>query len=168
MITHCKVHHINKEQCIQGSLAAFFLQLQRMSSLQTCAASGRVVQHTSHPSPAFLVQPHSPGSSNHHLSPAMTSLICSPLGVLNKRCLRRWKSINGSTFLGEELLSCLVETFLTACSVIHQDNKSLRLFQPLPNGLHIWINGQCTKCWGDVTVGLPDVPCCFLAPTSKK
>ena len=75
--------------------------------LYRLVASGRVVQHTSHPFPAFFVQPHSSGGGSRHLSPAMTSLIFSPLGVLNERCLHRWKSMNGFTFLSEELICCI-------------------------------------------------------------
>ena len=126
-VSECKVHHTNKERCraafghLQHPLQPFLLP-QCMSSLQVCVASGRVVQHTSQPPSAFLLQPHSLGDGN--------SIICL-LDMLDERSLCRGKSINCSAFLSEQLLSCFIDTKLTSYLYGH----IAQIAPGAPNGL---------------------------------
>ena len=57
---HCRATFWQLQHPVQS-----FLQLQCISSLQACVASGRVVQHTaSQPHSAFHLQPHSLGDGS--------------------------------------------------------------------------------------------------------
>jgi len=58
------------------------------------------------------------GRSYHHLGPAVTCLVCSPLRVLDECILCRRKAIHGSASLCEELFASLVDKHLTAGTVI--------------------------------------------------
>lgn len=60
---------------------------------------------------------------NYHLSPALTRFVSSPLCVLNQCYLCWGEFVNCSTLLGEELLACLVDLFLSARAVLQQSHE---------------------------------------------
>jgi len=88
---------------------------------------------------------------NHHLSPAVTSLVGSPLCVLNQCCLCWRESFNVSTFLGEQLIACLIDWFQAASAVIEQYHESLQRLHPVVYG--VWGGSQGTEGSSDVIKG---------------
>ena len=76
---------------------------------------------------------------NHHLSPAVTSLVGSPLCVLNQCCFCWRESFNVSTFLGEQLIACSLRAHcLTRMSSSNFDAlRKASLAADLPQKKHV-------------------------------
>ena len=140
-----------------------FLQPQRSSSRQTCVASGRVVQHFC--STPIHLEMEAPESRSSSVPNSDTGLVSSPLCVLDKCCLCRWKTVNSSTFLSEQLLPGSIDKFLAGSTVVQQDYKSSQWTQPIFYGLRG--SSQGTESWCDFVNCIPYVPCSPFAPASK-
>ena len=67
------------------------------------------------------------------------------------------------------LNSCFLARFTSSCAgaIVQQDHKSIQRFHPLVNGTWVWHGTQGAKCWCDVFIVGPGVPCSLLAPAAK-
>ena len=118
------------------------------------------------PSPAPITRRWNLWSCNHYLAPAVTSLVSCPLSVLYESCLCRGNTFYWSYFLCKELHPGLVDAFQVTGAVIQQYHKPLQGFNKT---LHrLWVGRQRTKCWCNVIVGFPSIPCSSLTSSSKK
>ena len=88
------------------------------------------------------------------------------LGVLDECSLCRRQTVNSSAFLAEQLFPCLVYTICTGV-IVQQDHKLLQWLHSLVNGSYVWHGTHGAKCWCDVSIGGPGVPCSLLAPVAK-